>query len=52
MSALTAGVGILETGRGILLLEPDWSDDGRCCPGVVVEEVGGVEIVVERLLRF
>ena len=52
MSALTAGVGILETGRGILLLAPDWSDDGRCCPGVGVEEVGGVEIVVERLLRF
>lgn len=54
MSALT-DVGTLETGRGILLLllAPDWSDGGRS-PGVavvVVEvEIGGVEIVVERLL--
>lgn len=55
MSALT-GVGILETGRGILLPltlpSPDWSDSGRS-PGVVVVAVGGgVEIVVERLLWF
>ena len=53
MSTLT-GVGILETGRGIFVLAPDWSDG--CSPGVVVvvevEEVGGVEIVVERLFEF
>ena len=54
MSALT-DMGILETGRGILLLllAPDWSDGGRS-PGVVVVvvevEVGRGEIVVERLL--
>ena len=51
MSALT-GVGILETGRGILLLllPPDWSDTGRS-PKVVAVGVGA-EIVVERLLWF